>query len=72
MHGRHETKTLQPWHIHVDRHQNPVPSMRCRRGTPLLKSCPTGVQLCASAMLHTFHVTMIEGGVGKRPMVQRG
>ena len=59
-------------HIQLDRQQHPVLSVRWRRPTPLLKRCATGVRLCASAMLHTLHVTMLVGGVGKRPMVQRG
>ena len=72
MQGRHEAKRLQPLHIQVDRQQHPFLSVQWRPPTPLLKRCATGVQLCASAMLHTLHVTMVVGGVGKRPMLQRG
>ena len=67
-----QRKPLHPWHIKVDRQQHPVLWVRWSRPTPLLQRCATGVQLCASAMLHTLHVTIVVGGVGKRPMVQRG
>ena len=67
MEGRHKAKQLQPWHI-----QHPVLSVRCRGPTPLLKRCATGVKLCASAMLHTLLLTMVVGGVGEGPTVQRG
>ena len=59
-------------HIQLDRQQHSPLSMRWRPPTSLLKRCATDVQLCASAMLHTLHVTMVVGGAGKLPMVQRG
>ena len=60
-----------PIHIQLDRQQHPLLSVRWRSPTPLLKRSATGVQLCAGALLHTLHVTIVVGGVGKRPMVQR-
>ena len=67
-----QRKPLQPWHIQVDCKQHPVLSVRWLQPTPLLKRGATGVQLCASAMLHTLHVSIVVGGVDKRPIVQRG
>ena len=46
-------------------------SAMARTYTPL-RRCATAVQGCASAVLHTLHVTMIVGRVGNWTMVQPG
>ena len=65
-------KPLAPWHTPMYRQQHRFLSMRWGQRTPPLRRCATAVQGCGSAVVHTLHVWMIVGRVGKRPMVQLG